>query len=100
MGQRCLLIVAKELWLCLSLEPASPAKGYTHYAFSIDEYKFDDGVGRLKNAGVACWKVNASEGSSFYFLDPDGHKLELHAGSLETRLESIKIDPYSGWIKY
>ncbi|MEE9332478.1 MAG: fosfomycin resistance glutathione transferase [Granulosicoccaceae bacterium] len=88
---------AEDLWLCLSLEPTSPAKDYTHYAFSIDENKFDEGVDRIKNAGAVCWKTNASEGSSYYFLDLDGHKLELHNGNLASRLESLRSNPYSGW---
>ncbi len=88
---------AGDLWLCLSLEPTSPANDYTHYAFSIDKDKFDDGVARLKSAGATSWKTNTSEGSSYYFLDPDGHKLELHSGNLTTRMESVRLNPYSGW---
>ena len=88
---------AGELWLCLSLDSASPAKDFTHYAFSIDEAKFDDYVYRLQGAGVNSWKNNVSEGSSYYFLDPDGHKLELHCGNLTTRLDFIRKNPYSGW---
>ena len=37
---------ARNLWLCLSLEPTSPSNDYTRYAFSIDEDRFDDGVAR------------------------------------------------------
>jgi catechol 2,3-dioxygenase-like lactoylglutathione lyase family enzyme len=51
---------------------------YTHYAFSIDENDFAAFVARLTQAGVTSWKENKSEGESFYFLDPDGHKLEAH----------------------
>ena len=88
---------ARDLWLCLSFEPTSPANDYTHYAFNIDKDRFDDGVARLVTAGVTCWKTNISEGSSYYFLDPDGHKLELHSGNLTTRLESVRLNPYPGW---
>ena len=88
---------AKDLWLCLSLEPALPAKDYTHYAFSIEQSNFDEGVAKIENAGAVCWKTNASEGFSYYFLDPDGHKLELHSGTLASRLSSVRSNPYSGW---
>jgi hypothetical protein len=45
---------------------------------------------------VKQWQVNSSEGDSLYIEDPDGHKLELHSGSLATRLESLKTKPYEG----
>ncbi|MFK7992591.1 MAG: VOC family protein [Granulosicoccus sp.] len=86
-----------DLWLCLSLGLASPANDYTHYAFSVEQGKFNDAVSRLVDAGVITWKKNTSQGLSYYFLDPDGHKLELHCGGLSDRLKSIQSNPYSGW---
>ena len=42
------------------------------------------------------WKEDKSEGKSTYFLDPDGHKLEIHIGSLETRLAHYLKNPSKG----
>lgn len=30
--------------------------------------------------------------------DLDGHKLEIHSGSLESRLDSLKQQPYKGLV--
>lgn len=79
---------AGPLWLCLSRDDnarSSPHADYTHVAFSVSGADF----GRLSErltAECVIWKENGSEGASTYFLDPDGHKLEIHLGSLETRL--------------
>jgi hypothetical protein len=40
-----------------------------------------------------CWQENHSYGDSFYFLDPDGHKLEIHASSLTERLRAMQANP-------
>jgi catechol 2,3-dioxygenase-like lactoylglutathione lyase family enzyme len=87
-----------ELWICLSLdEDASKENraGYTHCAFSIQQSDFDRFRQRLQAEGVEEWKLNRSEGDSFYFLDPDGHKLEVHVGSLNSRLAQCRQHPYA-----
>ncbi|MCU1750567.1 fosfomycin resistance glutathione transferase [Pseudomonas sp. 6D_7.1_Bac1] len=87
------------LWLCLSLDPMrqpEAAADYTHYAFSVDASDFPALVERLRAAGVPEWRDNRSEGASFYFLDPDGHKLEAHVGDLISRLEACRQKPYAG----
>ena len=87
------------LWLCLSLDPARPsvpAAEYTHVAFTVGADDFTALVQRLRAAGVAEWRDNRSEGASFYFLDPDGHKLEAHVGDLASRLRACRAKPYAG----
>ncbi|WP_338758972.1 VOC family protein [Massilia sp. METH4] len=87
------------LWLCLTLDAQcrqGPLPEYTHLAFTVDAMHFRDRADALLARGVVRWQQNSSEGESLYFLDPDGHKLELHVGSLETRLASLRSAPYEG----
>lgn len=87
------------LWLCLSLDPSrpsEPAAEYTHYAFTAAAGDFPALVARLRAAKVQEWRDNRSEGASFYCLDPDGHKLEVHVGDLASRLQACRAKPYAG----
>ncbi|MFC6337265.1 glutathione transferase [Pseudomonas sp. CCM 7891] len=87
------------LWLCLSLDLSrrpEPMAGYTHYAFSAAAADFAVQVECLRAAGVQEWRDNRSEGASFYFLDPDGHQLEIHVGDLVSRLQACRAKPYTG----
>jgi catechol 2,3-dioxygenase-like lactoylglutathione lyase family enzyme len=88
-----------DLWLCLSLDERRAAQkqpDYTHYAFSVNQDDFEQVTACLRRHNVIEWKANSSEGDSFYFSDPDGHRLELHAGSLASRLEQCRRQPYAG----
>ncbi len=88
-----------DLWLCLSsVEQRSQAHSsdYTHYAFTIAQRDFAHFVEHARSYGVQEWKSNRSEGDSFYFLDPDGHQLEAHVGSLQSRLAQCRLRPYAG----
>lgn len=89
---------AGELWFCLSLDEPCPKTDYTHVAFDIASKEFEAFTERVISLGVEIWKENKSEGQSLYILDPDGHKLEIHSGSLESRLESLRTKPYSGLV--
>ncbi|MBE3025863.1 fosfomycin resistance glutathione transferase [Janthinobacterium sp. GW458P] len=91
---------AGDLWLCLSLDAgaAISAGGYTHYALSISQQDFPALAARLRAAGVTEWQQNRSAGDSVYFLDPDGHQLEAHAGSLAQRLATCRAAPYQGMV--
>jgi len=85
---------AGKLWFCLSRDDSVPSKDYSHIAFNVSAEKFSLLKFKLISANVKIWKRNKSEGESFYILDPDGHKLELHVGDLTDRLESLKLNPY------
>jgi len=84
---------AGALWLCLSPDPktrTAPHPDYTHLAFDVADAEFSALCKSVEQSGATIWKNNKSEGSSLYFLDPDGHRLELHVGSLATRLVAME----------
>jgi|TARA_B100000530_G_scaffold313725_1_gene242269 catechol 2,3-dioxygenase-like lactoylglutathione lyase family enzyme len=91
-------LTAGNTWICLSLGEPEPAKDYTHVAFSISENALTELRAKRSEAGVEEWKQNTSEGDSLYLLDPNGHRLELHCGTLETRLVELKKSPYKGLV--
>jgi len=84
---------AGSFWIALSPDPLArrePHPDYTHVAFDVAQADFAGLVQQLLAAGARAWKDNRSEGDSFYFLDPDGHRLEIHVGNLETRIEAME----------
>jgi catechol 2,3-dioxygenase-like lactoylglutathione lyase family enzyme len=90
-------------WICLNLDSetrSGPLKEYTHLAFTIDAADFDATVAKMQAAGVQSWQENRSPGDSFYFLDPDGHKLELHVATLEDRLKALAENPPKDLVLY
>lgn len=88
---------AGSLWLCLSVDArVDAATDYTHLAFDIAAEDFAQAKSSLLKAGAKAWKDNRSEGDSFYFTDLDGHQLELHVGSLASRLAHIKTQNHEG----
>ena len=96
-------LLVGDLWLCLTLDGrtrSSPLPEYSHIAFSVPAARFDDAAARIRALGVTIWQDNRSEGASLYFLDPDGHKLEIHAGDWRTRLAAMKRDPWEANIEY
>lgn len=92
-------LLAGDGWICLSLDTETrhgPLAEYTHLAFSVDRSAFADCAEAIRSRNVVLWKENRSEGDSLYFLDPDGHKLEIHAGDLQSRLAALRMQPYEG----
>ncbi|MBC7712441.1 MAG: VOC family protein [Rhizobacter sp.] len=85
--------LAGDLWFCIEQDPSARKETqpeYTHIAFSVDQNEFLKFTEKVKNAGVVLFKENKSEGDSLYFLDPDGHKLEIHVGDWKSRIEIYK----------
>lgn len=92
---------AGGLWLCLERSDGpvgTPAGNDSHIAFGTAAAAFETLRARLTAAGVPCWKQNRSEGLSLYILDPDGHKLEIHVGDLESRLAAYRRQPPPGMV--
>jgi catechol 2,3-dioxygenase-like lactoylglutathione lyase family enzyme len=90
-----------DLWLCLCHDGQvrkGPLAEYTHIALSVDSADFDAFSRKVAQSGLPVWKENTSEGESIYLLDPDGHKLEVHAGSLDSRLAALRDEPYEGLV--
>lgn len=87
---------AGSLWLCLSLDEVDEREDYTHIAFSVEKSDFMSLSARIRASGAKVWKDDTSEGQSLYFTDLDGHRLEIHLGDLQSRLESVRSHPYQG----
>jgi catechol 2,3-dioxygenase-like lactoylglutathione lyase family enzyme len=85
--------LAGDFWFCLNVdENRIPNPCYTHYAFSVTKEKFDQTAERIIASNVEIFKDNTSPGESLYFLDPDGHKLEIHTGDWQSRIQAKKIN--------
>ena len=96
-------LAAGELWLCLVEDPAftpSVRTDYTHTAFQVEARDYPRLKRQVLDSGAEVFKDNETEGESLYFLDPDGHKLELHVGTLESRLEAIREAPRGEVVLY
>lgn len=92
-----------KFWLCLSLDKETrnaPLAEYSHIAFNVNKNNFAIVAAKIKASKAIIWKDNKSEGESLYFLDPNGHKLEIHNGSLKDRLKACKQEPYRGMVFY
>lgn len=74
-----------------AMEGEPPAeRSYQHVAFLVDEDALPGYQARLEALGVEIRPPRDrvdGEGRSLYFYDHDNHLFELHAGTLEERLE-------------
>ena len=89
---------AGTLWLALvASDNARPNEGndYSHVAFSCAKDDFEALARKLRATGHDAWQDNRSEGDSYYFSDPDGHKLEIHVGDITSRLADMTREPWA-----
>lgn len=91
-------LLAGDLWFCLAKtnhKRKIDKDDYTHYAFHVEPEQFASLVTTIKQSGTTIFKENNSPGNSLYFLDPDGHQLEIHTGNAFSRLKAKKSNPGS-----
>lgn len=94
---------AGDTWIALNYEERvkiSVRNDYSHIAFTCPESEFLQLKTKLLNYGCWEWSENESEGESFYFTDPDGHKLEIHVGDLDSRLKEMHDNPWGSFEYY
>jgi len=81
------LVVTLENGVSLDYYEVDREIALQHYAFLIDEERFDQVLGRIRAQGLPHWADPAREkpdqinhhdgGRGVYFQDPDGHLLEV-----------------------
>ena len=92
-----------DTWIALNQDSKiSEAKrpDYSHIAFTCTNSNFQTLKSRLLDYGSIKWSENESEGDSFYFLDPDGHRFEIHVGDLQSRLKEMQDNPWDTFEYY
>jgi catechol 2,3-dioxygenase-like lactoylglutathione lyase family enzyme len=92
-------LLAGDTWIAIVADQRvrqAKLPEYTHIAFSVAARDFATLSERIRQSGAEIWQDNWTEGQSLYFVDPDGHKLEIHASDLETRIKTARANPWEG----
>jgi catechol 2,3-dioxygenase-like lactoylglutathione lyase family enzyme len=82
-----------DLWIAIMEGESLPTKTYNHTAFKIEESDVELYLSKLKALNLEIRESRPrveGEGRSIYFYDYDNHLFELHAGTLNDRLERYK----------
>lgn len=81
------------LWLAIMEGEPLSEKTYNHIALKIAESDLEKYIERVESLGLEVLHSRSrigGEGKSFYFYDYDNHLFELHAGTLDKRLQAYK----------
>jgi catechol 2,3-dioxygenase-like lactoylglutathione lyase family enzyme len=92
-------LLAGDVWIALILDEhlrKEPLPEYSHIAFTVSPQDFEPMCRRIRQAGTQIWQENWTEGDSLYFVDPNGHKLEIHASDLKARIKTARERPWEG----
>lgn len=92
-NQKSAYFLAGDLWFCIEEDPQTRSQAlpeYTHIAFSVAHADFPELAERIRRSGAKVFKENKSEGDSLYFVDPSGHKLEVHVGDWKSRMAEYR----------
>lgn len=85
--------LAGDLWFCIEEDSnvrVNSLPEYSHIAFKVHQKDFAVAKEKIVNSKTPLFKENKSEGDSVYFLDPNGHKLEIHVGDWQSRINHYK----------
>lgn len=82
--------LAAGVWVVVMEGEPSCRSDYGHVAFKIDGESCEEYLKRIQSLGLEMEPGRTrveGEGMSIYFRDFDGHRFELHTGTLQERLE-------------
>lgn len=88
-------LLAGQQWVALNFDSRQDSKVIphdSHIAFSVSTENWKYLETKLIEQGITAYRENRSEGNSFYFLDPDGHKLEIHDSNLCQRRMAMNLN--------
>ena len=88
-------LLAGDAWVILipdSFVREETLPEYSHTAFSVSAEDFTMLNQQIRRSGAEIWQENQTKEDSLYFLDPNGHRLEIHASSLKDRIKADRVE--------